>query len=448
MTVKMTPKQHQWLNHEVRRWQDAGIVSGDQAEAIRGLYDSKNEIMLRQSRKTLTVLMGLSALLVGLAALLLVGYNWDAMPRPFKLAIIFSVVGITHGFSLYLFRKERSLLAEVGFFLGSLFYGTGIWQVAQIFHIDAHYPDGVYWWALGTLPFALLLESRLIHTLLCALLALWAGLEMFEFNHLTLFFGIPSACWSLPLLSLPGMVMGYRRKSPYLVTLYALLLGWWLSLQALVWQWEEMSLFYFGFLGILYLLVGQLHGRGHPFSSAYTALGLLFFCTILIPLTYHSINSDFLERTHTPEGIAISFIMVVAFLGYGGIGWGWLRRRDLDPYALSMFAMILFLTLIASFGANWGVENLALLPTVLANIAMVVSALFLMFAGLHHDKGRPFAMGVLYFLLWAVLRYFDLFGDFGGMPGAAAMFFLCGVVLFYVAQYWRRRKEAIHGKSC
>ena len=83
----------------------------------------------------------------------------------------------------------------------------------------------------------------------------------------------------------------------------------------------------------------------------------------------------------------------------------------------------------------------ALLPTVLVNVAMVAAAFWLMQLGLQEDRGRPFGAGVLYFLLWAVLRYVDLFGDFGGMLGAAMMFFMCGGALFGVARYWQGRKE-------
>jgi hypothetical protein len=89
------------------------------------------------------------------------------------------------------------------------------------------------------------------------------------------------------------------------------------------------------------------------------------------------------------------------------------------------------------------VTGAALLPTILANVAMVGCAFWLMRIGLREDRGRPFAAGVLYFLLWAVLRYADLFGDFGGMLGAALMFFLCGAALFGVASYWRHRKGGV-----
>jgi hypothetical protein len=87
----------------------------------------------------------------------------------------------------------------------------------------------------------------------------------------------------------------------------------------------------------------------------------------------------------------------------------------------------------------------SLLPTILANAAMLLLATWLIGIGLHEDRTRPFAMGVLYFLLWTIVRYIDLFGRWGGMLGAALMFFLCGAALFGVALYWRRRRLAHHG---
>jgi hypothetical protein len=82
----------------------------------------------------------------------------------------------------------------------------------------------------------------------------------------------------------------------------------------------------------------------------------------------------------------------------------------------------------------------ALLPTLLVNAAMVAGAFWLMQVGLQEDRGRPFGAGVIYFLLWAVLRYVDLFGV-RSMIGAAMMFFACGGVLFAVGRYWQGRRE-------
>lgn len=86
-----------------------------------------------------------------------------------------------------------------------------------------------------------------------------------------------------------------------------------------------------------------------------------------------------------------------------------------------------------------------LLPTIVANVAMIFLAFWLMGVGFREDRVVPFAAGVLYFLLWTVVRYVDLFGDFGGMLGAALMFFLCGGALFGAALYWRQRRKIQHG---
>ena len=65
-------------------------------------------------------------------------------------------------------------------------------------------------------------------------------------------------------------------------------------------------------------------------------------------------------------------------------------------------------------------------PVAVVNVMMIALALWLMRVGLREDRAGPFAAGVLYFLLWAVLRYADLFSGVGGMLGAAVMFLLCG----------------------
>ena len=63
-------------------------------------------------------------------------------------------------------------------------FGAGVWLVAQVFHVDAHWPDGIWWWALGTLPVALCLDTLMVHCLLVGLLATWAGSEVIGFPHL------------------------------------------------------------------------------------------------------------------------------------------------------------------------------------------------------------------------------------------------------------------------
>src|SRR5918997_753515 len=153
----LTANQRAWLLEELSLWRRDAIVTDQQSQRIADLYEGAGEMAQRGRSKAV-------------------------------------------------------------FILGCLFYGAGIWLVAQVLHISAHYPDGIWWWAVGVLPFALCLETRLLHALFVALMAFWAGQEVLGFGHLGgWLFGrwdfLPNGAYSLPLLALPGMVWAYRKQS-------------------------------------------------------------------------------------------------------------------------------------------------------------------------------------------------------------------------------------------
>jgi len=406
--------------------------------------------------------MAIAGLLVGVAVFLLVGYNWEAMPSSLKLVVIFGVIVGTYAAGFYLRYTRKALTAsELVFFLGCLFYGTGIWLVAQIFHLNAHYPDGVWWWALGVLPFALCLDALLLHALLVALLGIWAGIEVLGFSDLGIwFFGrrgfIPNGAYTLPLLALPGLVWAYRKNSPATVGLYAPLLAWWVILMPFAWRSTANPTHFIGAIGALFLLISESHRSGSPFAVPYRLWGALLTTGVLVPLSYYDFNRTMLRHGSGPGGfwqtltiVALAFATVaVASAVQHRLRGGPTRfsarvadiiRRQWLP--LTLVLLMAFLAVWESFCRSLGAaEKTALVPTILANVAMIGCGLLLITVGLREDSGRQFAGGVLYFLLWAVLRYMDLFGDYGGMLGAALMFFLCGAALFGMALYWRKRK--------
>src|SRR5205807_743113 len=104
-------------------WRDEGILSQDQQLRILDRYETSIEVAERQRSRAIFVLMGVAALLVGLAVLLLIGYNWEALPRALKVAIILAVILSTHAAGFYLrYRRQALILSEIIFFLGCLFY--------------------------------------------------------------------------------------------------------------------------------------------------------------------------------------------------------------------------------------------------------------------------------------------------------------------------------------
>lgn len=460
---RLTDAQRHWLQDEMQSWQDLSLLSETQRHGIFDLYELPSDSAARKQGTAVFILMGVAAFLVGLALLLLIGYNWDDMPAPVKLAIIFGVVVGLHVAAFHLRYQRRARLAsELCFFLGSIAYGAALWLVAQIFNINAHYPDGFWWWALGIVPLALCLDTLLLHTLLVAVLATWVGSEMIGFPHLGgWFFGrwgfVPNGCYSLPLFALPGLIWAYRKNKPLTVGLYVPLLAWWLVLQPLAWDWEENMVYFIGSVGALLLLVSECHREGSRFALPYRVFGVLIAFGVLIPLSFYDFYRGFFAAK------AGAFLPPLVILGVAGAALmlfaAWQSRRDGEnpvakPSLLVLlqrqwlpFGLMLLMGVMSLWTAAFSdlhLEEANIIPAVLANAAMVGAAYWLMTLGLREDRGVPFAAGVAYFLLWSVLRYIDLFGDFGGMLGAALMFFLCGAALFGVAFYWRRRKELRH----
>lgn len=463
----ISDKQRAWLADQLNLWRDQRVLSEDQATRILDLYETRAQVAERKRSRAVFALMGVSTFLVGLATLLLIAYNWEAMPRFLKLIIIFGVIIGTHTGGFYLrYQRQAPLLSEVVFFLACLFYGAGIWLVAQVFHLSAHYPDGVWWWALGVLPFALCLDTLLLHSVLVALLALWAGLEILGFGHLGAWlFGrwpaLANGAYTLPLLALPGLLWAYRKGSPTTVGLYAPLLAWWVILQPFAWRWEVNPTYFIGSVGGLFLLIAESHRPGSLFAVPHRFCGVLLSAGVLVPLSFYQFNTYVIRSRAEAAGLVQTLAIVV--LAVATMALVTIAKRKYTEKQMPLLNQVrdmlrrqwlpLGLVLFMAFLSLWStayrlIEPLghrsAFLPTVLANAAMIACALWLMRVGLREDRGRPFAAGVLYFLLWALLRYFDLFGNFGGMVGASLMFFLCGATLFGVAMYWRRRKEIRH----
>ena len=467
-----------WLLGEMEVWRAGGLVSQEQAGRILDLYETPVEVSRRKHSLAIFALMSVAAFLVGLAVLLLIGYNWEAMPAAAKLAVIFGVILGTYAAGFWLrYRSKARILAEVLFFLGCIFYGCGIWLIAQIFHIQSHYPDGLWFWALGVLPIALCLDTRLLHALLVALLATWVGTEILDFDHFLrpLLFGrwipVPGACYTLPLLALPGLLWAYRKRSPATAGLYVPLVAWWVILQPIAWHAEVNPVYFIGAAGALFLAVAECHPTGSPMAIPYRLYGVLITAGVLVPLSFGSFTMKMLhEHPGDPNLVAG---LVIALVGMGAIVLadrfrsvrlgqntasasasfplaGILSRQWLPVgMILLMAGLCLWNSLFNTHGTGAGYRGselerwtpAVLLPTLVTNAAMIALAVWLMRVGLREDQGRPFTAGVLLFLLWAVLRYADLFAEVGGMLGASVMFFLCGAALFGVARFWMHRKE-------
>jgi hypothetical protein len=475
MTSREISERHrEWLTVEMQAWRAAGVLADDQPERILALYESPQNASARTHSTAMFALMSVAALLVGLAALLLVGYNWEAMPKPVKLAVVFGVIAATHGTAFWLrYSRNSKRLSEAVFFLACLFYGCGIWLVAQIFNIEGHYPNALWIWALGTIPFALCLDTLLLHALVVGLLATWVGTEILDFGFGWGFWRIPDACYTLPLLALPGLLWAYRKGSPATVALYVPLLAWWVILQPIAWHSDVNVIYCIGAAGALFLAVAESHGSRSPMSAPYRLYGVLLTAGVLSVLSFGDFIGELLHGTVPAiksSALAASLIMVVGMSAIAAAERLRLKTADdlsgrpmLEGFlrrqwpATTMIVLMAALALwVGFFKTPWPTypyyssdrlnrwTSAVMIPVVACNLALIAFAIWLIRTGLKRDRGRLFAGGVMLLLLWAVFRYIDLFAGVGGMLGASLMFFLCGTALFGMARFWSHRKEMVH----
>jgi hypothetical protein len=298
----------------------------------------------------------------------------------------------------------------------------------------------------------------LLHLLFAGLLALWLGFEVLSLERL--FWGVPSAGYSVPFLVAPGLWWAYRKSSATTVGIYVPVLAWWVVLQPLAWKMQANPTFFIGAVGSLMLLLAALHPPRSEMAIPYRFYGIALVGATLVLLSFHDFNEEVLKSAGSVwlSGVE-QMILILSLAAAGLVAAYFLQRRSpenaletqgslIDSLRQIVLRQWLPLGLLGLFGllavlATTAQE--AWVPTIVANIAMIAVALWLIRFGLTEDQTRPFGAGVIYLVLWAVLRYIDLFGSFGGMLGASLMFFLCAGVLAGVALYWRSRKAVSLG---
>ena len=126
----------------------------------------------------------LGVLLLGSGVITYFAANWAAMPKLIKLMILFGALWSAYGSSLYFLQvRNAPSVGKALLSLGVILFGANIMLISQIYHIDAHAPNGVLMWSLGGLLVAYLTRSQgaLIAGVLLAVL--WTGMETFGFDR-------------------------------------------------------------------------------------------------------------------------------------------------------------------------------------------------------------------------------------------------------------------------
>jgi uncharacterized membrane protein len=431
-------KQTRWLLSEIERWIADDIISPQQAVRLRQRYAVSDA----GPPWGLLVFASAGALVVGLGIILLFAYNWDQIPKFGKLALVFTAVIGAHGGGLVLLRQAGwpRRLGEACNLLGTMFYGAGIWLVAQVYHIDEHYPNGFLLWALGALVLAWVLGSIPQALLATVLLTIWGGSEVFNFND-------PNV-WALAFVAIGVGPLAWRKQSALLLAFVLAALEVLLVANVLDYGGSARAFASSLALSVLLIAAARLTQLLRPSFSgganvmAFFGFAGFFVCSYL--LSFHDAADDLLNWALHPGAQTAAAavhswgLFIVAAAAWIWIAWQALRRR----WRLVVEEWLVPIALVYAYGLaafGLGTREYGWFIAASFNLILLGIAVMWMWRGCGESELRPTVIGSLILAAVVLARYFDLFQSLAARGFA---FILLGGIFLVEALYYRKNRRA------
>ncbi|AOS97701.1 hypothetical protein AUP74_02293 [Microbulbifer aggregans] len=423
------------LAREAAEWVEEGLISESQAEGICRRYGTDYQAVNSRTQGY-AVLVGLAYLFLGLALITLLGANWDAIPRGVRMGGLVLLTVATHTLAVYRYACGERGTGVGLMLLGNLFYGASIILIAQIYHLGEHMPDGVFWWALGCLPFALVTCNPWLALQANLLALIWFFLEVFNGYLPGLF----------PLFFLISAYVLWRGPQSALLLLVAVAsVGLWVE-YGLSWLWGDGSggllfdvrgenvVVAAGLFLLLFALSHWLSQRPESKPRDYAALlsiwSLRFALVFMLVMSFASPWRALLDYDW-PHQLGMWLMLIV--LGAAGL---WLARKAQRlPSVALLFATLIVVILAVIVD---GQPEHAVGFQLIANFALLGTGIWLIVRGINSGISHYFFLGVTAILATAFLRYIDLIGDY---LGGAALFTLFALLLLLAARFWKRVRE-------
>ena len=156
---------HRWLTGRTARWQESGLITDEQSQAILD-FESVGTPRFRlgiRFNRLIVVLSTLGAVLVGAGLISFVAANWQGIPAIMKLAMLIGgqIVTFWAAYQLQFVRGYPRVGGAI-MFSAAAWFGANVFLVAQSYHLATDNPDLLIWWFLGILPLAYITRSKSI----------------------------------------------------------------------------------------------------------------------------------------------------------------------------------------------------------------------------------------------------------------------------------------------
>lgn len=417
---------HQWLARQLPQWVDEAIISEDQAAVLSRRYPARDTLNLGR-----LLLTGIAAVMIGLGVILLFAYNWSAMGKLSKLAVIFAFLGGAHVAALLL-RRRSHVYSESLFALGTMLMGAGIFLVGQVYHMDSHYPNAFLFWSLGALALAWALPSLTQAFMAVALVLTWHLTEVLDFHAVNTL--------ALPLV-LAIFPLAWRLGSPMLARFAAVGLLVTIGFSVSVIGGDlVVSLLLFTTI-VLLSLEGLVSESARDIARAASGPALLVMVVLMYLMTFGRLGPRLID-IELQGGLASAYFIIALVLSQAAFFWLLWRGRPSVPLRIAELTLLLALlpSLLAAVADGVSVRDSGAWVVLGFNLLLLGMSVWLMVDGARNANRRHMVQGSLLFALLAAARYTDLFDS---LIARALVFLLVGAALFAVSHFYQRNKRQV-----
>ena len=382
------------LSRESEAWVAEGIVSAEQAAAIRERYAGAKEV--RRGSAT-TALAVIGAVAVGFGVIGFIAANWEGMSHAARLALLTLAVAGSYaaGFQLRDRTGSYPRVGEALYLLGVLLFGASLFLVGQMYNVEAHHPLALLFWAGGATATALVVRSRAVAATSVLIFTTWVGWE----------FGVA-------LDDAGGDTWG---AFPVVAVFYgAALYG--LSTAAR----DRIREHWFASSGF------PESGRGVGLPVA--AAGLFVF-------TFSAASEELSNAGGDLTDFLLAGLVLLAALALAGAAALALSTRPNAGYEAGVLAAVVVAVLIAGV-----VEGNGDAYAVVFNVLFAAVALGVVYTGYLNDEAWLVNLGVALVAIDLVARYFDVF--WSALPRSVGMIG-AGLLVLGIAYVLERQRKRL-----
>lgn len=411
----------QWLLAESEAWQRDGLITDEQRRAILGRYEPAHTAA-QQASSTLT---WLAVLLAGIGAIVLVAWNWTAIPAPVKVLVTAGPMLGLYATSAMAARARRHVRAERLALLAALFAGAVLFVTEDLLHVDVQRTDTLLLWAAVLAATALLTPSALTTAVGTVVVAWWVLVAA----------GTPPGPWWF-LAIWPVLALAVERApNRWAAGGVTLAFGGWVFFVVLtVWN-DQPTIRAVGVVlaGCWLDTLARAPAPNRPaFARVTPALVLtLLGMILLLPSESHREMTDW----HLAADRIWPAIALLAGLA-GGTCWnawrsGAWRSQPVGLTALALVWLIVWFTLPGPLRASAGLQW--------AWTAAFSGAVILVGAGAVREAARTrdlgqLVVGLLSVVAFVIVRVFDA----RSLVVSGSMLIASALLLWWLARIWAR----------